>query len=250
MIDNDACEPFQEILDRLFEDNATTEDTARLEDHAVTCADCAMLLEVHRHLAAASLQELEAAVPDRLVEEMWPQVERATRSESRTARPSPSLKGRRHSVVWRWVAAAQAAAIVLLAAGVFYLFDQLRTIERREADLAGQVAELDWRTSTARRAGVEYRRESKSGGLSVAAVTRYLRRLPEDTPVLAARDARRLMSQLPEAGPAARPDDLHDINIRDGLMAGEALKLIAALDLDPSMTLPARQLRAMSRRYD
>lgn len=250
MIDNDACEPFQEILDRLFEGSAAAEDTARLEDHAGTCTDCAMLLEMHRHLGAESLQELEAAVPRRLIEEMWPRVDRATRSDIRDARPSPSLKFRRRPVAWRWVAAAQAAAIVLLAAGVFYLFDQLKTIERRETVLAGQVAELDWRSSTAGQVDVEYRRKSKSPGLSVATVTRYLRRLPEDTPVLSARDARRLMSRLPEAGPAARPDILLEINVRDGLMAGEALKLISALDLDPSMTMPAGQLRANSRRYD
>lgn len=246
MTDNNGCDPFQEILDRLFDGSATPDDTARLEGHAQTCEDCAMLLEIHGHLGVESLHELETAVPNRLVEEMWPRVERATRNTGRQA----GLSAFPRPVVWRWVAAVQAAAIVLLAAGVLFLFGQLKSIEHRESALAGQVAELDSRTSAARQFNGNHVQVPKPASYSVAMVTRYLRRLPEDTQVLNARDARRLMSQLPGADPASMPDMLRDINVRDGLVAGEALKLIAALDLDPSLTLPAKQLRAISRRYD
>jgi len=263
VIDRDECEQYQDTLDRLFEGTASETDVRHLRGHADSCPDCAVLLKMHRHIQGTSLAELEAAVPDDVVSGMWPEVEKEISQEDwREA-------GRRgRSSVWRWVAAAQAAAIVVLAAGAIYLFGELESLKGRETDLAGRVSsqqaylsELDRRTSAgpARAegltAGIDWERRLGAGGdVTVAEVTRYLRRLPANTQVLDARGARRLLSGLPSglpgSGRGARTGDQRGINASDGLQAGEALALIDALELDPSYRLPTSRIMSLTKRYD
>jgi hypothetical protein len=263
VIDRDECERYQDALDRLFEGAASEQDERQLRGHANTCPDCAVLLDLHRRLRGESLVELEAAVPAELVAGMWPLVQtEMSRDEWREA----GRKGR--SSVWRWVAAAQAAAIVVLAAGAVYLSGELETLKGRDADLADRVSnqqqylsELDRRTSTDPHGAREYtagtdweRRLGATGDVTVAEVTRYLRRLPADSPVLDARGTRRLLSSLPAGLPGgvrgAQPGDLNGIDAGDGLQAGEALALIDALNLDPSYQLPASRIMSLTKRYD
>ena len=263
MINNDDCERYQDILDRLFEGSASDEDVRRLRGHADRCPDCAALLELHRELHGPTLTELEAAVPDRLVDGMWPRVElELMKDDWREA----GRAGR--APVWRWVVAAQAAAIVLLAAGALYLFDELESVKNRDASLTSwmasqqnQLTELQGRTSTyperiaAQNAGsIRERRLDSAGDVTVGEATRYLRRLPADTRVLDARGARRLVSslagELPQSVPGAHPEQLAGIELKDGLQAGEALALLAALELDPSSRLPAGGIVSISKRYD
>jgi hypothetical protein len=263
VIDKDECERYQDTLDRLFEGTASEEDERRLRGHTRTCPDCAVLLDLHRRLRGPSLAELEAAVPEELVSGMWRQVDAdVSRQEWREA-------GRRgRSSIWRWVAAAQAAAVVILAAGAVYLFGEVETLKGREADLAERMSsqqqslsELDQRTATGPRRSRNYtasadweRRLDATGDVTVAEVTQYLRRLPADSPVLNARETRRLLSSLPAGLPgapsAAYLGDLSGITAGDGLQAGEALALIDALDLDPTYRLPSSRIMSLTKRYD
>jgi hypothetical protein len=262
VIDKDDCERYQDALDRLFEGAASEDDERRLREHAAGCPDCAVLLELHRELRGASLAELEEAVPAAMVDGMWSRLD----AELSPASRREVVGGRR--VIWRWVAAAQAAAIVLLAAGVVYLFDELNTMKNREADLSGRIStqqqylsELDRRTPPARRddgtwaAGAYW--ERKLGGtdeVSIAQIAKYLSRLPADFPVLDARGTRRLLSGLsaglPGAARGSRPEGLEGLQTGDGLKAGEALKLIEELDLDPSYRLPTSRIMSLTKSYD
>ena len=263
MINNDDCDRYQDILDRLFEGSASEEDLRGLRAHADSCPDCAALLEIHRRLHGKPLAELEAAVPDRLVEGMWPRVEPEImkREWRETSRP-------RRSPVWSWVVAAQAAAIVLLAGGALYLFGELQSIKTREVKLTDwmssqqyQLTELKGRVSYTP-GGVEVgttgtipeRRLESAADANVGEVTRYLRSLPDNTQVLDAHDARRLLSNLagdfPSVGSGTRTEALPAIDLRDGLQAGEALELLSALDLDPSLRLPTGSIESITKRYD
>ena len=97
MIDRDECEQYQDTLDRLFEGTASETDVRHLRGHADSCPDCAVLLEMHRHIQGTSLAELEAAVPNKLVSGMWPQVEKKITQEEWREAPR---RGR--SSVGRW----------------------------------------------------------------------------------------------------------------------------------------------------
>jgi hypothetical protein len=215
-----------------------------------------MLLKMQQHTGESPLSELEAAVPDHLVDGMWPRVELETmRDDWRRAAERP------RRVVWRWVAAAQAAAVVLLAAGATLLFGELKDIRVREIALAEQVAvqkerlsTLERRTerSTTRTAAVARggERLGRTAGVTVAELIRYLEKLPADAQMLDARETRRLMTQLPGALPNARPEKLSEITADDGLQAGEALRMITALDLDPSQRFPSGLIRKLSKQFD
>lgn len=255
------CEQYQDTLDNLAEKTATADEIRRLRDHARTCSDCTMLLEMHEQLASPSMGELESRVPDHLVEGMWPRVESEIMKGDRlTAREN------RRRPIWRWVAAVQAAAIVLLAGAAAFLFVELRDLRLREATLAEKVTRqeqhltaLDWRTSrdgsgieSASSGGLARLRRLATvpGGATVAEITQFLERLPEDSQVLGARDANRLITQLPYAVSGDYDTNLDDIDTEDGLQAGEALRIIAALNLDPSQQFPAGRVREISKRYD
>ena len=263
MITNDDCERYQDALDRLFEGAASEDDVRRLRGHAASCPDCETLLDIHRHLHGAPQAELESSVPDRLVEGMWPRVELELLKDD-------WRQTHRHgrSPVWRWVAAVQAAAIVLLAVGALYLHGELESVKTREAGLTDWMASQQQRLSELEDRApsspdrfevhasetIRQRRLESAGDVTVGEVTRYLQRLPAHTQVLDARGARRLLvrlaGELPAADAGMRPDELPGITLRDGLQAGEALRLIAAFDLDPSSRLPAGDAAAFSKWYD
>lgn len=254
------CERYRDIVDKLFENTASAGETRLLREHATLCADCAMLLEMHEHLEGPTMSDLETEVPDHLAEGMWPRVEMDIMRDD-----WQSLGERRRSPVWRWVVAVQAAAIVLLAGGAALLFGELQQIRHRETALAEKLTQqeqqltvLEWRTTrpgtgTATASSGEsvwQRRLAGANIVTVAEVTQFLERLPGDSQVLGARDANRLIAQLPYAISGVHAAALDDIHTEDGLQAGEALRLIAALDLDPSQRFPAGRIAGISKRYD
>lgn len=254
------CERYRDIVDKLFENTASAEEIRLLREHATLCADCAMLLEMHEHLEGPTMGDLETEVPDHLAEGMWPRVEmEIMRDDWR------QLGKRRRSPVWRWVVAVQAAAIVVLVGGTALLFSQIGQLRHREAALEAKLKQqeqhltaLDWRTSrtgagttTASNGGSAWlRRLAASDDVTVAEVTQFLERLPADSQVLGARDANRLIAQLPYAVSGVHAAALDDIHTEDGLQAGEALRLIAALDLNPSQQFPAGRIAGISKRYN
>ena len=106
MNDNANCDRYQDVMDELFEGTASADAVQRLRSHAESCPDCEMMLRMDEHLKGTSLNELEAAVPDHLVEDMWSRVELDImkddwRRKGEQGRPR----------VWRWVVAVQAGCI-------------------------------------------------------------------------------------------------------------------------------------------
>lgn len=258
MTENGGCDQFQDELDKIFEGEASETDTLRVKRHAESCPDCAMILKIQDNLGTAPLNELEAAVPDDLVDGMWPRVEREiTRDDRRRAAESPRRP------LWHWVTAAQAAAIVLLAVAGTIQFSELRQVRVRELALAEQVAvqrdqlaALEWRTEQVfsrppEFAGGEWRqRFGRSDRFTVGEMARFLEKLPPDTQVLNARETRGMMAMLPRLVTGAGTEELAGIHAGDGLQAGEALRVIAALNLDPSQRFPASLIEKFSRRFD
>jgi hypothetical protein len=118
------CQVFEDQLDALVAGELPEEGRRHLHIHAASCPDCAMLLKVQDHLAEPSLEELEAAVPEELLDDLWDRV------EVRTGTPGPRL-----------VPLLAAASVVLLLSTGF-LLAELRGAKAEARELAGQLDAL------------------------------------------------------------------------------------------------------------
>lgn len=125
-------ERFERWLDDYVDGTLPNAERAELEAHIASCADCTAALARLRALLAAARQLPPAVPPAR---DLWPELrERLAAEEAaglRAARSSTTRdRGRRH--LWHpAVGLAAAAALVLVAASVWYM----QRADRRAADL-------------------------------------------------------------------------------------------------------------------
>jgi len=247
------CRVFQDQMDRLGEGTLPDEGIRQLRLHAETCPDCAMLLRVHEHLLEPSPGDLEAAVPDHHVGGMWADVERRIeRGGSGLTRPRTSGSRQRVTVP------VLAAACVLLFVGTLFLFGEVRSLKDREQVLTLKLAELDLRTSSA---GVSHtsdtsglarweRMLSRRESVTLADIENRLAGVPASVSVLDARSTEVLLRRLLALTPPGQPrrgEVMDAIRSEDGLQAGEARWLIAALDVNPEVPIPTDRILAWSR---
>lgn len=255
MTRNPDCDVFQDQLDALQAGTLPEEGVEQLRLHADSCADCAMLLRVHEHLAAPPFGDLEAAVPDELVASVWPRVraEIAT-GESARLRESRGWQG------WSWLAPAMAAATLLLFIGSGLMYREVRELRQREGALVQQVAEqqrwlaeLDLRTSSdpvARTAGLAgqatwERALVRRRSVSVAELARMLGSLPATTTIFDASDTEALYGNLP-FWLATAVRNAAEVRTADGLQAGELVQLVEALGVDSSRRISTTRLLALA----
>jgi hypothetical protein len=252
---NIDCEVFQDQLDTLKQGALSPEGEAQLRAHAETCADCAMVLRLHGHLAAPTPEELEAAVPDLYVASMW---ERVQAEVAVRGTPGSRFGGWQPG---RWLVPTLAAASVVLLASTALLLNELRTVRGREQALAAQVEAHEHRlgeleSAVAPRAtvtGLAGRRawERALAGkesVTVGELTALLRSVPAGTTLLSASNARAL-GDLPGWVTFGWRDVLSRLNVADGAQAGELLEVIQGLALDPETRIPVDRLLAV-RRYE
>ena len=254
---NVDCEVFQDQLDTLKQGVLAADGAEQLRLHAEACPDCAMLLRMHEHLASASLEQLEAAVPDVWVGSMWGQVEAeiATRESRRGGR----LGGWQGS---GWLVPAMAAASVLLFISTGFLLGERARLRDREGALARLVAEhetrlaeLEVRTSSgaiARATGFAGRRAwehklSRRESVSVAELGDMLGSLPSGVTLVDASGVEALLNSVPFWTTATWRAALDQIRAEDGVQAGELLRVLDALDVDPEMSIPTARILALSR---
>jgi hypothetical protein len=163
------CQVFGDQLEALVEGTLPEEGRRQLLLHAETCPDCAMELRVHRSLVGPTLEELEARIPEGMVEGMWGRVKEGVevaeggRREGKrgvagspgrggldvvgprasprlgSGSPGPLRAGLRAGP--RWVVPALAAASLVLFFSTGALFLELGRLRDREALLAQQVVE-------------------------------------------------------------------------------------------------------------
>ncbi|UCC71092.1 MAG: zf-HC2 domain-containing protein [Gemmatimonadota bacterium] len=257
MTKNVDCEVFQDQLDALKAGALPEDGLAQLQAHAGSCPECATLLEVHEHLTSPALSDLEAAVPDELLASIWPrlQAEIATASSARL-RESRGWQG------WGWLVPAMAAATLLLFLGSGLLFQEVRQLRQREDALVAQLAEqerwlaeLDFRTSSdpvARTAGLAGRATweralSRRRSVSVSELRNMLRSVPAAATVFDASELESLQRNIPFWMSSAARKAAAEIRPGDGVQAGELLRLLDTLDVDPGRRIPTARILALTR---
>jgi len=250
------CDVFHDQLDALKAGSLSEDGLEQLRLHSDSCPECAVSLRVHAHLSASTLADLEAAVPNELAASVWHGVEAelAVRLPGR----SSGRAGRRRIT---WLVPAMAAATLLLAVATGLSFTELTRVQARERVLAQTVAdqqrwlaELDERTSansTALASGLAargwVRALSRREQMSVAELSELLRRLPARATVLTTSQAETLMSAIQLWTPPGWRSGIGEIEIRDGVRAGELVEILETLEVDPDMTLRTSRILGLFR---
>jgi hypothetical protein len=237
------CEVFQDQLDALGTGTLPDEGLSQLRAHAGACADCAMLLRMHEHLTAPPRADLEAAVPDEMVASMWPRIQRKLGGRS-------SLGGGRS-----WLVPAMAAAMVLLALGVGFMFVELQQLRGREQFLARQMVEQQRPASSnavVRTAALAVRTAweralARRQSVSIAQLGDMLRRVPENSTVLSASQLEALTRGAPSWAEAAWSDALSRVDLDDGIQAGELRIVLGALPVNPDRSMPTARILGLLR---
>ncbi|MFH1845455.1 MAG: hypothetical protein ABIF77_19900 [bacterium] len=251
-----ACERFQDLLSRLGGDELETEQAAWLEEHAAGCLACRRVLAIQRHLATPGQSELESAVPEALVRDMWP------RLVSRLAAGSvPKMKPVRTWFRQHWYVPLLSAALLVFVFLTGFFLGEVHQFRRHEQDPikldqlshtfaqpAGRSLDVGAERDPAyplapagpgrrwRRAAVAARVES------AANLETYLARLPADTELLSGFRLQLLLNRYPQwrlvLGEAGR----QAIETTDGLQAGELRRVLQELQFDPAASRLGRQL--------
>jgi hypothetical protein len=251
------CQVFEDQLGALVNGDLPADGVEQLRLHSESCPDCAMQLKVHEHLAAPSLEELEARVPSSLVASVWPRVEGTLEGRTRTARPTPETASRRRSLFSAWQVPVMAAAILILLLGSGFLFAELRKVQARERVLAEQIldqrewlAELELRTSlddVSRTASLTGRTNwiralSREERITVRELREMLRSLPGNPTLLSATEVRALQRRTGRWTPMPWGEALRGFQGETGIRAQDLLAALETMDLHPEINLPTARI--------
>jgi hypothetical protein len=252
-----TCDAFRDALDALAAGELAPAERERLLGHAQACPDCGTLWRLHRHLAATSAAELEAAVPARLVDGLWRDVA-ARLPDGRagaavwTSRRGPAWRGR------SWLAPALAAALVVLTFAAGSLYGELRASERQRRQLADRLLRQE---AILAASGPLLRAPSRSHGrgfasrltaaggsrlphtMTAAELGEWLGSLPPETVVLAPDRLAAAREGWPVWRGLSRRLGAADVDVDDGLAAAEVIRIIETLNLDPDASISRTALR-------
>jgi len=250
------CDVFQDQLDALKAGSLSDEGMAQLRLHSDSCSECAMSLRVHEHLTASTSADLEMAVPDGFADSIWPGVE-AELAVRRSQRPDRrwDLRGR------AWLLPVMAAAMLALAVASGLVFTELTRVKARERVLAQTVAEqqrwlaeLEERTSANTNvlaAGLASRGWARAltrrEEMSIAELGELLRRVPARATVLTTAQAETLMGVVSLWAPPGWKQAISEIEVGDGVRAGELVEILESLDVDREMTLRTSRILGLIR---
>lgn len=272
------CREFQSWLDS----DRHANDRERMERHALGCRECSLLLRVHDHLTSESLDDLEARIPDGMVDGMWQAVSGSiAKGEAETSGKSLPISwdeptgGRRPWWNPHWLVPALAASVALLVIAGGLLFSELQEIQGRERALLleqarsggeGQGPDRAYAsagpgsgTSQAMQAAPRTSpapgdvRPAWSGRAMARAVRRQtvytvaeLRALLEDAPadllVLEPGQAEKLFQQNPFLRGAARRSEAAGVTIGDGLTAAEIETMMEKMKISPKVRVSRMRL--------
>jgi hypothetical protein len=247
MKDKTDCEKIQEMLDRLAKGELTEEERRAIQEHAAACPDCAMLLKIHAHCREFGDDELEAAVPDEMVQGMWPNV--AARIAGKPTPSRPRLSRWRRALV-----PGLAAALFVLAFVCGFLVGELQELRQREGLLiselaasremlehyrqgaaaprpAGRMPELGWRYIL-----------PEQEDFSVEELVSLLEQVPPQTSILSSGNALAFYGRAIPLRGVAGCTRREQVNMKDGLQAGEAVLLAKCLRLDPDTRISRERL--------
>lgn len=254
------CLVFEDQLDALVEGSLPEDGLEQLRIHALSCPDCAILLKVKEHLALPSLEELETAVPQALLESIWPAVENRVEhgpAQVETSRaPAPRFS---------WLVPTLAAASVVLLLSTGFLLNDLRRTAARGNQLAHQVSELqkgleeldartEWVERTAQLAGRGGNRARAlnfellgRASISVGALIELLERYPPDMVLLDASQVRSLLVSTRRPSSELREilvllDDILAPRLEGEISAGDLAQWLSSADLPEDLSIPKASL--------
>lgn len=251
------CQVFEDQLEKLVEGTLSDEGAEQLRLHAEVCTDCATQLRVHRHLAEPSLEELEAAVPRRMVDSMWPRLKdelKAKESSEHPVRPHPTVRA------WSVPILAAASLALLFLSGV--LHGQLRQSEARRQALFRQLADQQTllaelaversgvsgpRAAASRPAVFGGRREwlravAEQESVTVAELTEMLQRVPGGTPLVNPGELDAVLASTSSLTPPAWRGVLRGLESGQPIRAGDLLRVLESLDVRPETRVPTARL--------
>lgn len=249
------CEEFQDRLDRLRAGEAPPEMEGWLRGHAARCEECRAVWRLQEALALPPPGELERSVPSEMVDAMWFRL-RTELAARRVVRPSGE-RARTYaggSTVSRWLVPSMAAAIALLIFGVGFLVSDRIRLREREEELSARLAQTELRAAIVGSEGPRLRASYSKGesgavgralprSLTLGALEAWLGGLPASTTVLDRADLElAIRSRRLGVAPAwsVVPEEVEP---GDGLQAGELLRALRSLPLDPSTEIPLSQIR-------
>lgn len=244
------CEVFGRRLDELVDGTLTKVEADELRRHAEACPECRAQLAVREHLAGLSRRDLVASVPAELADSVWPAVKARIGSRGpRSVAHRPRAAG--------WLVPILAAASFALLVGCGYLLVEVGRLRERGESLARQVEQQErWLDALDAREGAGARARTAALGagstwerllarrsrISVGELREMLAAAPPELTVIDASRARELRRELPlgsDIGPALAGDLL---DTDDGLQAGELLRLLDELEVDPAWSVAVSRI--------
>lgn len=247
MTDRVDCLVFEDQLEALVEGRLPEEGLRRLRAHAEACGKCGTQFRVKARLAHPTLAELEAQVPDDLVEGMYERVREALHgAEDTAARP------RRVARTNTLVPLLAAASVALLTTTGVLGRELLREQERAgflEMELEVQQARVSGLLSAANSAGSRsglafnvFRPLARRETVTVAELRELLDGLPAHRTILSPERVRSLRS-LPSTRRGWVMDELLGaIPPDEGVSAGDLADLLDRASMSPDRTLRTADL--------
>jgi hypothetical protein len=250
-MDDVDCQVFRDQLEVLVAGRLPPDAVVQLRAHAAECADCELQLKVYRHLAEPSLEELESAVPQRLLASMWPGIQERISVQDR---PPAKFAGRKRG--WDWLLPTLAAASLALLTASGYLLVQLRQAEARMDLLAESLEMATTPSGFYTQAGTRLdeqppllqgrnpwlRALRAQDEISLGGLKQFLQELPGNPTLLDSNQLRNLQRIQPPWAPAGLRFVLGELTGMDALRAQDLIRILSAPNLDPGLSVPTARL--------
>lgn len=246
-----TCEFVHDRLEGFAAGTLSDSEFLQIIGHVDHCHDCAVLLRMQQHTSAISATELEARVPDSLVDTMYGRVMETVEEKAHGRSWLSRLWPKQESLV-----PALAAAIVVLLIGGGMMFNELRQLQQSERQLVARIDRQErmigspagWNGGDGLGLpGRNLRRVlTRHEDTSVEELLIVLRQLPPEITLLDPQETASLLGRFTRRAGSAWKEALREIEPGDGLQIEEMLQLIRSLDPDPYSRIPTARLLSLS----
>lgn len=250
------CQVFADQLEALVRGDLPEDGMRQFRLHAHECSECGMQLRVQEHLVEPRLLELEARVPDKMVEGMWDAVEAGLPASGEAGLVDARAQFRPRAP---WLVPTLAAATIVLLFSTGFLYWKTTRLQTRTQALTQQVedqrywmAELEMggadpvaRTAALAGRSPWSRALSRQDEITLRSLRSLLARVPADRVILSRSQMDGVLrSRVPLSPPPLR-EILGRIPGTDGVTAAELLTALDELEMSPETALPTADLIAL-----
>ncbi|HER43552.1 MAG TPA: hypothetical protein ENO08_03745 [Candidatus Eisenbacteria bacterium] len=208
-----------------------------MREHLAACAECREVFEIKKRLVTGPVE-----VPDDVERALVESALSGAAAARETGRPGRSR-------TQRYLVPAMAAAMIIFVFFTGFLLGELRNLDREAGRLRGEIKAMETVLSIRGREadgpagagslfGLLSGGRTSRGAMTIGEAARFLRAIPEDTPLLSESDAERMIAETP--GLRRLTGRMEERPWEGGLTSGELLMLIMSLDIDPKTRIPAK----------